>query len=89
MTPRPVLVAHHDPETLERLTSELDARGYHVIGPARTAGVALALAAQWPVNLALIGEQLAGRRHGAELARTLREIWGVRSLILRDARQPA
>ena len=89
MTSRPVLVVHHDPDTLERLTLELGSRGYHVIGPARTAGVALTLAAQSPVALALVGERLAGRRDGPELARTLRNTWGVRSFILRDEQRRA
>lgn len=79
-----VLVAHHDARTLERLTSKLVDRGYDVIGPARTAGVALALAAQSPISHAIISERLAGRRKGAELAKALRETWGVRSFMLRE-----
>jgi ActR/RegA family two-component response regulator len=89
MTAISVLVAHHDPQTLDRLTSKLSDRGYHVVGPARTAGAALALAAQAPVAMALVGERLAGRRNGADLIRALRATWGVRSFLLRDAPQAA
>ena len=89
MATKSVLVAHHDPKTLERLTSNLVDRGYDVIGPARSASVALALAAQMPISHALISERLAGRRKGADLAKTLRETWGVRSFILREPLQVA
>lgn len=86
MASRSVLVAHHDPEALERLTFDLADRGYEVVGRARTAGLALALAAQTPVSHAVISERLAGRRKGSDLAKALREIWGVRSFILRESR---
>jgi hypothetical protein len=36
------------------------------------------------VSHALISERLAGRRKGAELAKALRETWGVRSFMMRE-----
>jgi ActR/RegA family two-component response regulator len=88
MATKSVLVAHHDPKVLERLTAHLVDRGYDVIGPARTASMALALVAQTPVALALVGERLAGGGQGADLAEALRGTWGVRTFVLREL-QPA
>lgn len=56
--------------------------GINVIGPVDRARVALSLAAQAPVDLALVGADLAGQRNGHELAETLRDTWGVPSVVL-------
>lgn len=77
-----VLLVHEDAEVMARLTPELSDLGYDVIGAARTARLALALAAQPGVSLALVGERLAGQRDGTALRQALEETWGIRSLDL-------
>jgi hypothetical protein len=84
MTEPTILLAHHDPERLHELTLEFSDRGFHVLGPAQRAGVALALAMQSPVSFAVVGERLAGARDGRALAQALRETWGVPTYILKD-----
>lgn len=86
---RTILVAHTDPAYLERIVPRLVERGFHVVGPANTARVALALATQTPVNLALVGEKLAGVRDGRAVARALRSAWGIPSILVRDSAVPA
>jgi hypothetical protein len=44
--------------------------------------MALALAAQAPAGLAVVGRKLAGARDGATLARVLEERWGVASVLI-------
>jgi DNA-binding NarL/FixJ family response regulator len=56
--------------------------GVNVLGPADTARHALLIAAQTPADLALIHPKLAGQRDGFELARSLEETWGVRSVMI-------
>lgn len=84
MTERTVILAHHDPERLQELTLEFSDRGFHVLGPARRARDALALAMQSPVSFAVVGERLAGERDGRALAAALRANWGVPTYILKD-----
>ena len=79
-----VLIVHHDIALLEAMVPHLSDRGFHVLSPVRTAAMALAIAAQTPVGLALVGEKLGGVRDGRALARVLRETWGVRTRLLRD-----
>jgi DNA-binding response OmpR family regulator len=79
---RTVLVAHHDPDYVQQLVAHLSDQGFHVLGPARTARMALALAAQAPAGLAVVGRKLAGARDGATLARVLEERWGVASVLI-------
>lgn len=67
-------------ETVRRLMeAECD-----VVGPATTARMALALAAQAPVRHAVVAERLGGLRSGAELARALESTWGVECVIIGD-----
>jgi DNA-binding response OmpR family regulator len=84
MRGRTILVAHTDPAYWETIVPRLVERGYHVVGPATTARVALALATQTPVSLALVGEKLAGVRDGRAVARALRRLWGVPSILVRE-----
>lgn len=81
---RTILLAHGDLAVLDRLVPRLSDMGYDVVGPASTAREALAYAAQTAVELALIGERLAGRRDGRELGEALRSAWGVPCAYLRD-----
>jgi DNA-binding NarL/FixJ family response regulator len=66
------------------LVAALSEAGINVLGPVTTASLALILASHGPADLALIDDQLAGRRTGAELADALYETWGVRSVMLDD-----
>jgi hypothetical protein len=80
-----ILLVHRDAAFLEAMTPRLSDLGRHVLPPARTAAMALALVAQTPVTLAIIGETLAGRRDGHALARTLRDLWGLPSIVVAEA----
>lgn len=82
MPERTVLVAHHSASYLDGLVAHLSDQGYHVLGPVRTARMALALAAIAPAAVAVVGRRLAGRRDGPTLAEALHETWGVPSLIV-------
>jgi hypothetical protein len=53
-----------------------------VVGPADRAATALALAATQPVDLAIVGRELAGRRSGAELVAALERDWGIPSTVI-------
>lgn len=78
-----VLVARISTETPDPVVELLTDAGINVIGPVDRAAVALSLAAQMPVDFAVVGAELAGRRSGAELADCLRETWGVPSVVLK------
>ena len=81
-----VLVAHGDAKTLGRLLEDLAQRDeeLEVVGPADRAATALALAAIQPVDEALVGPRLAGRRSGADLATALERDWGIPSTMLEE-----
>ena len=68
--------------TSDQLLNLIYERNLNVVGTATRAATALALAAQVPADLAIVHDRLAGRRDGAELARLLKEIWGVPSLLI-------
>ena len=57
-------------------------RGLNPIASTDRAYTALLLAAQLPIDVALVHPQLSGRRSGAELAERLRETWGVDSRLI-------
>ena len=78
MPDRTVIVASRR----EELVAALSEAGFNVVGPVTTASMALILAAQAPAALALVDENLTGRRTGPELAAQLYETWGVRSVLL-------
>jgi hypothetical protein len=82
---RTILVAGAPNEYPTNLIQHLTDSGRTVIGPADTAKLALALAAQSSADLALVAPKLAGQRDGAELARRLQDIWGVPSIVLQRA----
>ncbi|WP_293681492.1 hypothetical protein [uncultured Phenylobacterium sp.] len=84
-----VLLAHGDSSVLERLALAFSDLGYDVVGLARTAREAVVLAGRPGVTFALVGERLAGRRHGAELRRVLAETWGIDCAPLADDFDPA
>jgi hypothetical protein len=59
--------------------------GIGVIGPAPTAGHAMALAAQTAATVALVATPPSGRRNASEFARDLMATWGIRSWVLSGA----
>lgn len=59
--------------------------GFSVVGPAPTAAMAMAMAAQTAPTIALVAGRPSGRRNAAELAGDLMRTWGVRSWILDHA----
>lgn len=77
-----ILVAHTDAKYTAILTSHLQDQGFEVVGPAKTARMALALAALGPLDKAIVGRKLDGRRDGAGLAEALTANWGVCSIVV-------
>jgi hypothetical protein len=80
--PQTVLVAGSPASRPERLIATLADLGHRVVGPAPTASLALAMAAQTPLDTAIVFRRLAGRRDGRRLARRLEETWGVRTMVI-------
>jgi len=80
-----VLLVCSDPIQSKDLRDRLHAEGFQVIGPASSAAMAMALAAQIEPTVALVARQPTGRRKAAEFARDLMRTWGVGSVILRAA----
>lgn len=79
---RSLLLAHHDSAYLHELVQRFSEAGYEIVGAACTARMALALAALAPVDAAVIGRRLGGRRDGAALARALESLWGIPSRLI-------
>ncbi|MCR5875595.1 hypothetical protein LRS10_16280 [Phenylobacterium sp. J426] len=77
-----VLIASKTPENSEGVVEILLEAGINVVGPVSRAKHALTLAAHSPIDLALVTDELAGERNGAELARSLADTWGVRTIPL-------
>ena len=77
-----VLIARNPPVEVDGIVELLINAGINVVGPADRAAHALAIAAQTPVDLALVTPELAGERDGAELARRLDDTWGVRTIVV-------
>ena len=80
-----VMIAGSSTPKTHQLLDRLNASGINVIGPVDTASKALALIAHTHVDLAVIESELGGVRDGAELARSLRETWGVRAHVVTHA----
>ncbi|WP_374576225.1 hypothetical protein [Phenylobacterium sp.] len=77
-----VVVACAAPESSEKIVGILSDFGFSVVGPVDSARMALALAAQTPLTLAVVGSKLTGRRDGPALARELMNTWGVPSVLV-------
>ncbi|MGA0603802.1 hypothetical protein ACO2Q3_24055 [Caulobacter sp. KR2-114] len=80
-----VLLVCSDAERAEILRDRLFEEGFHVIGPASTAAMAMALAAQTLPTVAVVAKPPTGRRNAVEFARDLMRTWGVGSVILSEA----
>ena len=72
-----VLVVEDDAETAATLTEMLDEAGHRVIGPFHSAETAEAATALHPIDLALLDINLSGQASGVDLARSLKNSWGV------------
>ncbi len=74
-----VVVACSHGESSERIVAALSDHGFSVVGPVDSATMALALAAQSPLTMAVVEHGLAG--HGHDLARRLMDNWGVPTVL--------
>lgn len=79
-----IIVAMSERHAPDRLVQRLLAEGHGVVGPATTAAMALALAAQAPATLAVVHLDLDGGRDGRKLAALLSDTWGVPSVLIAD-----
>jgi len=77
-----ILLVEDEPLIAMSLEAGLSDAGHHVLGPASTAGRALALAEDSRPELALVNIELRDGSSGADLARTMRARWGVPSLFI-------
>lgn len=82
-----VVVACAAAESSEKIVGILSDFGFSVVGPVDSARMALALAAQTPLTLAVVGSKLTGRRDGPTLARELMKTWGVRSVMVESGEE--
>lgn len=82
----PVLVICSDARYAYEVLGKLFDAGVNAVGPVSTAAMALAIAAQTSPSLAIVANPPTGRRNAAETARDLMRSFGVRSLILDEAR---
>lgn len=84
-----ILLICDDDARATRLLAALDEAQVKVIGPFSTAGLALAVTAHAGPTVALLASQTTGRRSAEELAQTLKDNWGVRSMLLDETAHAA
>ncbi len=77
-----VLLVCDDPRDAQSILEQCFENDIDVVGPAPTASMALALAAQSAPTLALLARPPAGRRGARRLAADLLRLWGIRSHVL-------
>lgn len=80
--PITVMVVEDDPVIAADLTESLLDAGHGVVGPFQSAEAALASAGLQPLDLALIDINLSAGGSGVELARSLRDAWGLPVMFL-------
>jgi CheY-like chemotaxis protein len=80
--PLTLMLVEDDPEMAADLASLLSEAGHRIVGPFHSAEAAEAMAAVHPIDLALLDINLSGETDGVELARTLKDRWGVGVLFL-------
>lgn len=83
-----VIVVCGDNAVSATMVQRLSEAGFGVIGPASSARMALALAAQSPISMAVVTADLSDGRPGRDLARDLMSNWGVRSMVLEAGAEP-
>lgn len=81
-SPKTVIVVTTSGESAQRTVERLTDSGFSVVGPVERANMALALAAQTPVDLAIADTRLGGRRDGATFARDLMSAWGAPTILV-------
>ncbi|HWU15884.1 MAG TPA: hypothetical protein VN157_17950, partial [Caulobacter sp.] len=84
-----ILLICDDEARAARLIAALDEARLNVIGPFTTAGLALAVTAHTGPTVALLASQTTGRRSAKQLAQTLKDNWGVRSMLLDETAHAA
>ncbi len=79
-----VLVAHGDADHMIRLLEDLQSgdEEVEIVGPAYRAATALTLASTQPIDAAIVGQDLGGRRNGEQLADALARDWGIPSTLV-------
>ncbi|GAA0616428.1 hypothetical protein GCM10009422_09540 [Brevundimonas kwangchunensis] len=80
--PLTLLLVEDDADMAANLMEALSEAGHRVVGPFHNAEAAEVSAALHAIDLALLDINLSGRGTGADLARTLRDRWGVSSIFL-------
>ncbi|MCK5910866.1 MAG: hypothetical protein KAG62_13045 [Caulobacter sp.] len=80
-----ILLICGDAAEAARIMADLYEAQVGVIGPFQTAGMALAASAQTHATLAVLAGEPTGQRKTPQLAKTLLETWGVRSMLLDEA----
>lgn len=83
-----LIICDHKTDFPELFGRTLNSR-VNVVGPARSMAAALLLAAQTPVDLAVIAPQLAQREERAQLVARLERDWGVPCLVADEPPTPA
>lgn len=81
-SPKTVIVVTTSGESAQRTVERLADSGFSVVGPVERANMALALAAQTPVDLAIADVRLGGRRDGPTFARDLMSAWGAPTILV-------
>jgi len=84
-----ILLICGDAAEAARIMADLYEAQIRVVGPIQTAGMALAMTAQTNATLALLAGEPTGQRKAPQLAETLLETWGVRSMLLDEAEHAA
>jgi hypothetical protein len=84
-----ILLICDDADRANRLMAALDEAQVGVIGPFTTAGLALAVTAHTGPTVALLASQTTGQRSAEQLAQTLSDNWGVRSMLLDETAHAA
>lgn len=80
--PLTLMVVEDDPDMAADLTEVLAGAGHGVVGPFSDAAAARTAAGLHAVDLALLDINLAGDGDGVDLARTLKQTWGVPVIFL-------
>lgn len=80
--PLTLMVVEDDPDMASDLTEMLAGAGHGVVGPFSDAAAARTAAGLHAVDLALLDINLAGDDDGVDLARTLKQTWGVPVIFL-------
>lgn len=81
-----VVVACSRADSSQRIVEALSDQGFSVVGPVASAAMALALAAQSPLTMAVVEHDIAGDGH--DLARRLMDNWGVPSVVFDEPLDP-